>query len=113
MDLLALRTVIGATPLTDLDACRRELEHARGGRGLLDAREVEVLGRLDEVTADVPSILPEDELANAAKSSLPKALKIRSAARRPATTSPHSLTRWPTATPPANASTHSPRPPPG
>ena len=77
MDILALRTIVGGTPLIDLDACRRELEHIRGGRGFLDAREVEVLGRLDELTCEVPSILPEGELAKAAKSSLSKASRIR------------------------------------
>ncbi len=53
----ALRMIIGGSPLADLGACRRELEHIRGGRGFLDAREVEVLGRLDELTCEVPSIL--------------------------------------------------------
>ena len=43
MDLEALRGVIGGSPLTDLDACRCELEGVRLGRGLLDAREVQVL----------------------------------------------------------------------
>jgi Domain of unknown function (DUF222) len=81
MDLSALRTIIGGASLIDLEGCRRELEHIRGGRGFLDAREVEVLGRLDELTAEVPSILPEDELAKAAKSSLSKACTIRNRKR--------------------------------
>ena len=58
-------------------ACRRELTDVRGVRGLLDAREVEVLARLDELTVDAPAIFPEDELAKAAKSSLTKAVKVR------------------------------------
>jgi len=48
MDLSSLRTLIGQTALIDVEACRRELEHIRRGRGLFDAREVEVLARLDE-----------------------------------------------------------------
>jgi hypothetical protein len=48
MDLSSLRTLIGQTALIDVEACRRELEHIRRGRGWFDAREVEVLARLDE-----------------------------------------------------------------
>jgi len=43
----------------------------------LDAREVEVLARLDELTAAEPAIFPEAELATAAKSSLNNAVKVR------------------------------------
>ena len=78
MDLVALRTLIGERSLCDVEACRRELEHVRVGRGLLDAREVSVLGRLDELTVQSPSIFPDDEVAKAAKSSLLKASKVRS-----------------------------------
>ena len=46
-------------------------------RGLSDAREVEVLTRLDQLTVDGAAIFPEDELAKAAKSSLTKGVKIR------------------------------------
>jgi Domain of unknown function (DUF222) len=77
MDLAGLRTLIGGTSLADVGACRRELEHIRSGRGLLDARELEVFARLDELTAVVPSIFPEDEVAKAAKSSLAKGSKVR------------------------------------
>src|SRR3954463_1972099 len=77
MDLLSLRTLIAGSVLVDVEACRRELEHVRRGRGMFDAREVEVLARLDELTVDAPAIFPEDELAKAAKSSLTKAVKIR------------------------------------
>jgi hypothetical protein len=56
MDLSSLRTLIGQTALIDVEACRRELEHIRRGRGLFDAREVEVLARLDELTVESPAI---------------------------------------------------------
>ncbi|HEY5424554.1 MAG TPA: DUF222 domain-containing protein, partial [Ilumatobacteraceae bacterium] len=77
MDVSQLRTLIAGTALVDVDACRRELEHLRVLRGLSDAREVEVLSRLDELTVDGAAIFPEDELAKAAKSSLTKGVKIR------------------------------------
>src|SRR3954454_15372685 len=77
MDVLSLRTLIAGTVLVDVEACRRELEHVRGVRGLLDARELQVLARLDELTVDAPAMFPEDELAKAAKSSLNKAVKVR------------------------------------
>jgi len=77
MDLSSLRTLIGQTALIDVEACRRELEHIRRGRGLFDAREVEVLARLDELAVESPAIFPEDELAKAAKSTLTNGLKIR------------------------------------
>src|SRR3954453_19714782 len=77
MDFASLRTMIAGTLLAAVEACRRELEHVRGVRGMLDAREVEVLARLDELTGDAPAIFPEHELAKAAKSSLTKATKVR------------------------------------
>jgi len=40
MDVSSVRTVIAATVLVDVDACRRELEQVRVVRGLADAREV-------------------------------------------------------------------------
>src|SRR3954463_15557030 len=77
MDFASLRSIVAATDLVDVDICRRELSHVRGVRGMLDAREVEVLARLDELTVDAPAIFPEDELAKAARSSLTKAVKVR------------------------------------
>src|SRR3954452_10314261 len=77
MDVSALRITIAGTVLADVAACRRELQHVRAGRGMLDARELEVLARLDELTIQAPAIFPEDELARAAKSSLTKATKVR------------------------------------
>src|SRR3954453_14128331 len=77
MDFASLRSIVAATDLVDVDTCRRELSHVRAGRGMLDAREVEVLARLDELTVEAPAIFPEDELAKASKSSLTKAVKVR------------------------------------
>ena len=77
MDLDGLRAIIGGTPLTDLDACRLELDCIRVARGVLDARELEVLARLDEIAEAQPSVFPEDELAKAAKSNLNKSTKVR------------------------------------
>ena len=77
MDVSQLRTLIAGTALVDVEACRRELEDLRVLRGLSDAREVEVLTRLDELTVDGAAIYPEDELAKATKSSLTKGVKIR------------------------------------
>jgi hypothetical protein len=73
MDFVALRSVIGGSSLSDVAACRVELEHVRGGRGLLDAREVEVLARLEELEAG----FVEEVLARAGKVSLSKASKVR------------------------------------
>ncbi|HAP74475.1 MAG TPA: hypothetical protein DCR14_00140, partial [Acidimicrobiaceae bacterium] len=77
MDLRMLRSVVGEAPLPDVAACRRELEHVRAARGMLDAREVAVLGRLDELTEETPSVFPEEELAAAAKTSRTKASRVR------------------------------------
>src|SRR3954447_8176035 len=77
MNVSSVRSLVAGTVLVDVEACRRELEGVRGVRGILDAREVEVLARLDELTVDAPAIFPKDELAKAAKSSLNKAVKIR------------------------------------
>lgn len=76
MDLAVLRRVISGEPLGDVEACRRELEQVRAGRGLLDAREVAVLARLDELAVSA-TVLPEDELAKAAKTPLGRALRVR------------------------------------
>src|SRR3954453_16803505 len=77
MDFASLRSIVAATDLVDVDTCRRELSHVRAGRGMLDARELEVLARLDELVIEGPATFPEDELAKAAKSSLTKATKVR------------------------------------
>jgi hypothetical protein len=78
MDLGAVRPLIFGTVLTDVDVCRAELEALRTVRGWVDAREVEVLGRLDVLAAEQPSVFPEDEVAKASKTSLGKASRVRS-----------------------------------
>ena len=77
MQLSAVLSLIDADPLADVAACRRELEHVRAVRGAVDARELKVLGRLDELAAESP-IFPEEEVAKAAKSSLGRAGRVRS-----------------------------------
>ena len=77
MDLQALRELIEANPLADIDACRTELAAVRTMRGLLDAREMKVCARLDELASERPSIFPEDEVARASKTSQSKASRVR------------------------------------
>ena len=57
----------------------REFDAAANGvaRGLLDAREVKVLSRLDAITAEQPSVFPEGEVADAAKAGLGRGTKVR------------------------------------
>ena len=76
MQLSAVLSLIDADPLADVAACRRELEHVRAVRGAVDARELKVLGRLDELASESP-IFPEEEVAKAAKSSLSRATRVR------------------------------------
>jgi hypothetical protein len=73
----SLRAIIGQTVVVDVGACRRGLEDVRSARGVLDAHEVQLLARLDELTVNEPAIFPEAELAAAARSSLSKATKVR------------------------------------
>jgi hypothetical protein len=80
MDLTALRAVISGASLPDVDACRAELVAVRSARGLLDAREVEITRRLDEL-AQTEAVFPEDEVAKANKTSLNKASRVRSRAK--------------------------------
>jgi hypothetical protein len=77
MDLQALRELIEVNPLADVDACRTELAAVRTMRGLLDAREMKVCARLDELASERPSIFPEDEVARASKTSQSKASRVR------------------------------------
>jgi hypothetical protein len=73
----SLRTIIGQTVVVDVGACRRGLEDVRSARGVLDAHEMQLLARLDELTVNEPAIFPEAELAAAARSSLSNATKVR------------------------------------
>ena len=78
MDLHTLRRLISGTPLPDIAACVGELVAVRVARGLLDAREMEVVARLDDLAASEPTVFPDDVVSKAAKSSLHKASKVRS-----------------------------------
>ena len=51
----SLRTLIGQTVVADVEACRRRLADVRSARGILDAHEVLLLARLDELTVDEPA----------------------------------------------------------
>ena len=81
MDLQSIRTLIVAAPLGDLSACRDELAALQVVRGLLDAREMRVAARLDELAAVSPSVFPEGELAAAAKTSLRRGSRVRARQR--------------------------------
>ena len=77
MDLTALRPLISDTSLSDVAVCRAELVAINVVRGLLDAREVEVVRRLDELAAHDTSLFPQDVVAKASKSSLMHAERLR------------------------------------
>jgi len=81
MDLTALRPLISATPLADVAACRAELADVTVARGLLDARELEVVRRLDELAATDASLFPQDVVAKASRSSLSHAERLRERAK--------------------------------
>ena len=77
MDLVALHRLISDTVLSSVDVCRAELVAINVARGLLDAREVEVVRRLDELAAQDTSLFPQDVVAKASKSSLMHAERLR------------------------------------
>ena len=77
MNLATLRPLISDTSLSDVAVCRAELVAINVVRGLLDAREVEVVRRLDELAAHDTSLFPQDVVAKASKSSLMHAERLR------------------------------------
>ncbi len=77
MDLAAIRPLISATVLTDVAVCRAELVAIVVARGVLDARVVEVVRRLDELAATDTSLFPQDVVAKASRSSLSHAERLR------------------------------------
>lgn len=81
MEIESIRSLIVASPLSDLAACRGELAAIQCVRGLLDAREMRVAARLDELAGKSPSVFPEEELAAAAKTSATKATRVRARSR--------------------------------
>ena len=72
-----IRPLISGTVLSDVAVCRAELAAIGVMRGLLDAREVEVVRRLDDLTASDTSLFPQDVVAKASKSSLMHAERLR------------------------------------
>ena len=77
MNVAALRPLISDTSLSDVAVCRAELVAINVVRGMLDAREVEVVRRLDELAATDTSLFPQDVVAKASKSSLMHAERLR------------------------------------
>ncbi len=77
MDLETMRPMIFAAPLTDAAACRAELVDLSVARGLLDAREVEVVRRLHELADDDTTLFVPEVVASASKSSLLAAERLR------------------------------------
>ena len=75
MDVESIGELIGAAELGDVPACRAELAGITRARSLLDAREVAVVNRLNELAAATPSIFPEGVVAAATRTSLRKAAR--------------------------------------
>lgn len=70
MDVKALRALISATPLSDVAVCRAELVAVGVVRGLLDAREVQIGARLDQLAETDHALFPQAVVADAGKASL-------------------------------------------
>ena len=77
MDVATIRTLISAAPLADVAACRAELAAITSVRGLLDAREVEVIRLLDGFATADPALFPQEVVATATRSSLSAAERLR------------------------------------
>ena len=77
MDIDALRPLISATRLGDVATCRAELVAVRVARGLLDARELEVVRTLDELAESDCALFPQAIVAEASKTSLTSASRLR------------------------------------
>jgi hypothetical protein len=77
MDVGTIRTLISATPLADVAACRAELSAITSVRGLLDARELEVVRQLDAFAGTDAAPFPQEVVATATRSSLGAAERLR------------------------------------
>ena len=77
MDITGLRRLISAASLADIGACRAELVAVGVARGLLDARELQIVRRLDELAETDYSLFPEAVVADASKASLGSAGRLR------------------------------------
>ncbi len=80
MDIAAVAPLISATGLTDVAVCRAELVAVSVVRGLLDARELQVVRRLDELAETDTSLFPQAVVADASKTSLMSAERLRARA---------------------------------
>jgi len=83
MDLDALRALLTAGGLTDLGDCRAELAALRAVRGMVDAREMRVLARMDEiaVTPAGSGSFPDADHAAASKKPASDADRVRRRAK--------------------------------
>ena len=77
MEITAIRPLISAVSLTDVAVCRAELVAIGVVRGLLDARELEVVRRLDELAETDYTVFPQGVVAEASKTSLMSADRLR------------------------------------
>ena len=77
MDTMALGPIISAIRLSDVAVCRAELVAIGVVRGLLDARELEIVRRLDELAETDYTLFPQGVVADASKTSLSSAQRLR------------------------------------
>ncbi len=77
MDVTAVATLISAAALTDEAACRAELAAIKVVRGLLDARELDIVRRLDELAATDAGLFPQEIVATTTNTSLAAADRLR------------------------------------
>ena len=77
MDSQVFRPLISATELADATTCQVELVAIGVVRGLLDARELDVVRRLDELAVTDYALFPQGVVAAACKTSLMSAGRLR------------------------------------
>jgi len=83
MDIDALRNLLTAGTLADLADCRTELAALRAVRGIVDAREMRVLARMDEIAATPAGSgsFPDADHAAASKKPASDADRVRRRAK--------------------------------
>ena len=77
MDVGAIQPLVAGAALASVDACRAELSAISVVRGLLDARELEVVQALDAFASADPSLFPQEVVAAALRTSLIAAERLR------------------------------------
>jgi len=77
MDVGAIRTQLSASSLADVADCRAELAALMVVRGLLDARELQVVCRLDELATADAQVVPHEVIASSTRSSSSAAERLR------------------------------------